>query len=384
MPAFLRDEKIRGILYQLITITLFVAFLFYIAQNTAHNIEQRGIKTGFGFLNSTAGFDITETPIPYTPSSTHLRVFEVGLLNTLIVSAWGIFLSSLLGLIIGVGRLSNNWLINRLSAVYIETFRNIPVLLQILFWYNVVLAMLPSVRQSIDIFGVFFINNRGLFMPKAILEDGSWVVGLSFVLAIVLSYFIHRWAKKRHDETGEYFPTIWVSLALIIILPLIAYYISGKPIAFEYPKLHGFNFQGGKTWTPEFMALLFALSIYTATFIAEAIRSGIEAVPKGQKEAARSLGLTPIQELRFVVLPQAVRIAIPSIINQYLNLIKNSSLAAAIGYPELVTIFAGTSLNQTGQALEILLITMLTYLIISLIVSLILNWFNAKMKIKER
>ena len=384
MPAFLRDEKIRGILYQLITITLFVAFLFYIAQNTAHNIEQRGIKTGFGFLNSTAGFDITETPIPYTPSSTHLRVFEVGLLNTLIVSAWGIFLSSLLGLIIGVGRLSNNWLINRLSAVYIETFRNIPVLLQILFWYNVVLAMLPSVRQSIDIFGVFFINNRGLFMPKAILQDGSWVVGLAFVLAIVLSYFIHRWAKKRHDETGEYFPTIWVSLALIILLPLIAYYISGKPIAFEYPKLHGFNFQGGKTWTPEFMALLFALSIYTATFIAEAIRSGIEAVPKGQKEAARSLGLTPIQELRFVVLPQAVRIAIPSIINQYLNLIKNSSLAAAIGYPELVTIFAGTSLNQTGQALEILLITMLTYLIISLIVSLILNWFNAKMKIKER
>lgn len=384
MPAFLRDEKIRGILYQLITITLFVAFLFYIAQNTAHNIEQRGIKTGFEFLNSTAGFDITETPIPYTPSSTHLRVFEVGLLNTLIVSAWGIFLSSLLGLIIGVGRLSNNWLINRLSAVYIETFRNIPVLLQILFWYNVVLAMLPSVRQSIDIFGVFFINNRGLFMPKAILQDGSWVVGLAFVLAIVLSYFIHRWAKKRHDETGEYFPTIWVSLALIILLPLIAYYISGKPIAFEYPKLHGFNFQGGKTWTPEFMALLFALSIYTATFIAEAIRSGIEAVPKGQKEAARSLGLTPIQELRFVVLPQAVRIAIPSIINQYLNLIKNSSLAAAIGYPELVTIFAGTSLNQTGQALEILLITMLTYLIISLIVSLILNWFNAKMKIKER
>jgi len=382
--AFLRDEKIRGILYQLITIMLFVAFLYYIAQNTAHNIEQRGIKTGFEFLNSTAGFDITETPIVYTPSSTHLRVFEVGLLNTLIVSAWGIFLSSLLGLIIGVGRLSNNWLINRLSAVYIETFRNIPVLLQILFWYNVVLAMLPSVRQSIDIFGVFFINNRGLFMPKAILQDGSWVVGLSFVLAIVLSYFIHRWAKKRHDETGEYFPTIWVSLALIILLPLIAYYISGKPIAFEYPKLHGFNFQGGKTWTPEFMALLFALSIYTATFIAEAIRSGIEAVPKGQKEAARSLGLTPIQELRFVVLPQAVRIAIPSIINQYLNLIKNSSLAAAIGYPELVTIFAGTSLNQTGQALEILLITMLTYLIISLIVSLILNWFNAKMKIKER
>ncbi len=384
MPAFLRDEKVRGILYQLITITLFVVFLFYIAQNTSHNIEQRGIKTGFGFLHSTAGFDITESPIEYNPSDTHLRVFEVGLLNTLIVSAWGIFLSSLLGLIIGVGRLSKNWLINKISAVYIETFRNIPVLLQILFWYNVVLAMLPSVRQSIDIFGVFYINNRGLFMPKPVFQDGASIVGLGFVIAFIAIYFISKWAKKRHEETGQPFPIFIVSLAILIILPLIAYYLAGKPVTFDYPHLRGFNFQGGKTWTPEFMALLFALSIYTATFIAEAIRSGIEAVPKGQKEAARSLGLSPFQELRLVVLPQAVRIAIPSIINQYLNLIKNSSLAAAIGYPELVTIFAGTSLNQTGQALEILLITMLTYLIISLFVSLILNWFNAKMKIKER
>ena len=384
MPTFLRDEKVRGVLYQLITITLFVIFLFYIAQNTSHNIEQRGIKTGFDFLNATAGFDITETPIEYSPSDTHLKVFEVGLLNTLIVSAWGILLSSLIGLIIGVGRLSKNWLINKISAMYIETFRNIPVLLQILFWYNVVLAMLPSVRQSIDIFGIFFINNRGLFMPKPIFENGAWIVGVSFIISFIAIYLISKWAKKRHEETGEPFPTFIVSILILILLPISAYYIAGKPITFEYPHLRGFNFQGGKTWTPEFMALLFALSIYTATFIAEAIRSGIEAVPKGQKEAARSLGLSPMQELRLVVLPQAVRIAIPSIINQYLNLIKNSSLAAAIGYPELVTIFAGTSLNQTGQALEILLITMLTYLIISLIVSLILNIINAKMKIKER
>ncbi len=384
MPAFLRDEKVRGILYQLITITLFVAFLFFIAQNTAHNIEQRGIKTGFGFLHATAGFDITEAPIEYNPSDTHLRVFEVGLLNTLIISGWGILLSTLLGLIIGVGRLSKNWLINKISAVYIETFRNIPVLLQILFWYNVVLAMMPSVRQSIDIFGIFYINNRGLFMPNPVFGSGAWLIGVSFIVAFVSIYYLSKWAKKRHDETGEPFPVFIVSLLILILLPLIAYYISGKPVTFDYPHLRGFNFQGGKTWTPEFMALLFALSIYTATFIAEAIRSGIEAVPKGQKEAARSLGLSSLQELRLVVLPQAVRIAIPSIINQYLNLIKNSSLAAAIGYPELVTIFAGTSLNQTGQALEILLITMLTYLIISLVVSLILNWFNAKMKIKER
>lgn len=384
MPAFLRDEKIRGILYQIIAVALFVAFLFYIAQNTAHNIEQRGIKTGFAFLHDTAGFDITESPIPFTPASTHLKVFEVGLLNTLIVSFWGIVLSSILGLLIGVWRLSPNWLINRIAAAYIETFRNIPVLLQILFWYNVVLATLPSTRQSLNFFDAVFINNRGFFMPKFVLQDGAWMIGAAIIAAIGGIVWVHRWAKKRQEETGEQFPVFLTGILLLIGLPLLAYLIAGRPITAVYPELHGFNFQGGKTYTPEFLALLFALSIYTATFIAEAIRSGIEAVPKGQKEAATSLGLSPLQQLRLVILPQAVRIAIPSIINQYLNLIKNSSLAAAIGYPELVTIFAGTSLNQTGQALEILLITMLTYLLISLIVSLILNWFNAKMKIKER
>ncbi len=384
MPSFLRDEKIRGIIYQIITITIFVAFLFYIAQNTAHNIEQRGIKTGFAFLHDTAGFDITESPIPFTPSSTHLKVFEVGLLNTLIVSFWGIVFSSLIGLLIGVWRLSPNWLINRIAAAYIETFRNIPVLLQILFWYNVVLATLPPARHSINLFDTFFINNRGFFMPEFHFGEGAWMIAAALAAAIGGVVWMHRWAKKRQEETGEQFPVLLTAIILLIALPLLAYLLAGKPISAVYPELHGFNFKGGKTFTPEFLALLFALSIYTATFIAEAIRSGIEAVPKGQKEAATSLGLSPLQQLRLVILPQAVRIAIPSIINQYLNLIKNSSLAAAIGYPELVTIFAGTSLNQTGQALEILLITMLTYLIISLIVSLILNWFNAKMKIKER
>ncbi len=384
MLAFLRNEKIRGILYQIITIVLFVGFLFYIAQNTSHNIEQRGIKTGFDFLNATAGFDITESPIAFTPSSTHWDVFKVGLLNTLIVSFWGIVFSSIIGLIIGVWRLSPNWIINKIASAYIETFRNIPVLLQILFWYNVVLATLPPTRHSINFFNTIFITNRGFFMPEFIFNDGSWIIGIAFIISIVSIIALRAWAKRRQDLTGEQFPTLLISIALLIILPTIGYFIAGKPVSVVYPELHGFNFKGGKTFTPEFLALLFALSIYTATFIAEAIRSGIEAVPKGQKEAATSLGLSPIKQLRLVILPQAVRIAIPSIINQYLNLIKNSSLAAAIGYPELVTIFAGTSLNQTGQALEILLITMLTYLIISLIVSLILNWFNSKMKIKER
>jgi general L-amino acid transport system permease protein len=384
MLSLLRNEKVRGVLYQVIVVIAFGAAAYFIAQNTAHNIEIRGIKTGFDFLDTTAGFDITESPIPFTPQSTHWDVFKVGLLNTLIIAFAGIVLSSLLGLIIGVARLSPNWLINRLAAGYIETFRNIPVLLQILFWYNVVLATLPAARQSINLFDAVFINNRGFFIPKPLFDSGAWLIGAALVAALIGGWGIHRWAIKHHEETGRTFPAFWASLGLLIVLPTLAYFAAGKPIHFEYPILRGFNFQGGKVFTPEFLALLFALSIYTATFIAEAIRSGIEAVPKGQKEAATSLGLTPTQSLRFVILPQAIRIAIPSIINQYLNLTKNSSLAAAIGYPELVTIFAGTSLNQTGQALEIIAITMLTYLVISLVVSMILNWFNAKMKIKER
>ena len=382
--SFLRDEKIRGILYQLITIVAFVMLALYIAHNTSQNIEARGIKSGFDFLNNSAGFDITESPIPYTTKSTHWEVFKVGLYNTLIISFAGIILTSILGLIIGVARLSSNWVISRLAAAYIETFRNIPVLLQILFWYNVVLGAMPSVRQSYSFFDSIFINQRGIFVPKPIFLDGSIYIGIAAIVALVAGWIIHKWAKARLEKTGKPFPAFLTSLALFILLPLITYFIMGKPVDFDYPALKGFNFVGGKTFTPEFLALLFALTIYTATFIAEAIRSGIEAVNKGQKEAAQALGLSKMQSLKLVVLPQAIRIAIPPIISQYLNLIKNSSLAAAIGYPELVTVFAGTSLNVTGQALEIIAITMGTYLIISILVSLLLNWFNNKMKIKER
>ena len=384
MLSFLRNEKVRGILYQLITIIGFVIFMMYIAQNTAHNIEARGIKSGFGFLNSTAGFDITETPIYFDHSSTNWDVFKVGLLNTLIVSFWGIILTSLLGLIIGVARLSKNWIISHLAATYIEIFRNIPILLQILFWYNVVLAAMPSVRQSYSFLGSIFINQRGLFIPKPIFEAGSWIIGAGFIAALLGGWILQRYAQKKLEAEGKEIPVLLPALALLVLLPLLGYFIAGKPMHLDYPALKGFNFRGGSTLTPEFLALLFALATYTAAYVAEAIRSGIEAVDKGQKEAATALGLKPIQSLKLVVLPQAVRISIPPIINQYLNLIKNSSLAAAIGYPELVTVFAGTSLNVTGQALEIIGITMLTYLVISLIVSLILNWFNKKMKIKER
>jgi general L-amino acid transport system permease protein len=380
----LRNQKVRGILFQLLTVIGLVAFLWYIGANTVANIEQRGIKTGFEFLEGTAGFGIDESPIAYSESDTHGRVFLVGLSNTLIIGFVGIVLSTILGLIIGVLRLSNNWLVRKLAAAYIDIFRNIPILLQILFWYNVVLKSLPSPRQSLEFIGGIFINNRGLYIPQPELNITTISVILSFLLVFVIIFFLNRWAKKRQEATGQDFPVLLVALGLFIILPILAYVFSGANFNFDYPALKGFNFSGGKSISPEFLALTFALTIYTATFIAEAVRSGIEAVSKGQKEAAASLALSNYQALKLVILPQAIRIAIPPTINQYLNLVKNSSLATAIGYPEIVTVFAGTSLNQVGQAIEIISITMLVYLTISLVVSAILNWFNHKMKIKER
>ena len=384
MMQLLRNQKTRGILFQILTILGLVAFLWYIGSNTVANIEQRGIKTGFAFLNSTAGYNIDEAPIEFSQSDTHFRVFLVGLSNTLIIGAVGIVFATILGLIIGVLRLSNNWLIKKMAAAYIDIFRNIPVLLQILFWYNVVLKALPSPKKSIELLGGVFMNNRGLYLPKPELNSTTITVLCSFIFVAIVIYFINRWANKRQEETGEDFPVILVGIALFIIIPILAYFVSGANFNFDYPHLRGFNFRGGKSISPEFLALTFALVIYTATFIAEAVRSGIEAVKKGQKEAAASIGLTQYQALKLVVLPQAIRIAIPPTINQYLNLIKNSSLATAVGYPEIVTVFSGTSLNQTGQAIEIIAMTMLVYLTISLIVSAILNWFNHKMKIKER
>ena len=380
----LRNQKVRGIIFQILTILGLIAFLWYIGSNTMANIEQRGIRTGFDFFSSTAGFSIDETPISFSSNDTHGRVFLVGLLNTLIITFFGIILSTILGLIIGVLRLSNNWIIKKMAATYIDIFRNIPLLLQILFWYNVVLSALPSPKQSINFFESIFINNRGLCIPTPALNSTTIAVLLSFVLIVVGAIFLNKWTNKRQEETGEDFPVILVVLGSMVIVPIIAYFIGGANFNFDYPVLGGFNFSGGKTISPEFLALTFALVIYTATFIAEAIRSGIEAVSKGQKEAAASIGLSPYQSLKLVVLPQAIRISIPPIINQYLNLAKNSSLAAAVGYPEIVTVFAGISLNQTGQAMEILSITMLVYLTISLLVSAILNWFNHKMKTKER
>ncbi|RJG42555.1 amino acid ABC transporter permease [Motilimonas pumila] len=383
--SVLNNPNHRAILYQIIALLAVVCLAFYFTNNMFDNIEKRGIATGFDFLDNTAGFGISQTLIAYDDgSSTYGDVFYVGILNTLLVSVIGIVFTSLLGLIVGVARLSPNFLIAKLAQVYIETFRNIPVLLQILFWYNVVLAALPSPRQSLSYFDSFFLNNRGFLMPEPVFEAGASAIFIAFILAVFGVFFLARWAVARHDNTGEEFPIFWVSAGLIIGAPVLVYFLVGQPISAQYPVLKGFNFKGGITVIPELLALAFALIIYTATYIAEAVRAGIEAVPKGQKEAAKALGLKEHVILRKVVLPQAMRVIIPPVINQYLNLVKNSSLATAIGYPEIVTLFSGTTLNQVGQAIEIILMTMMVYLAFSIIISLLLNWFNAKTAIKGR
>jgi general L-amino acid transport system permease protein len=383
--GFLNNPQHRAIFFQVIALVAVIFCAFYFANNMSENIESRGITTGFSFLDNTAGFGISQTLIDYDDgTSTFLDVFIIGLLNTLLVSVLGIIFASIIGLLLGVARLSSNFLMSKLALVYIETFRNIPILLQILFWYNVVLAALPSPRQSITYFDSVFLNNRGLLLPEPILENGSGAVIIAFVLAIAAVIYLVRWSRKRHDDTGQEFPILKVSIALLILAPTLVYFVAGQPITAEYPVLKGFNFNGGITIIPELLALLFALSIYTATYIAEAVRAGIESVPKGQKEAAKSLGLKDYVILTKVVLPQALRVIIPPVINQFLNLTKNSSLATAIGYPELVTLFSGTTLNQVGQAIEIILMTMAVYLAISILISLLLNWVNAKMAIKGR
>lgn len=381
----LSNRQKQAVLYQVIVAALVIFALYYFTTNMFENIEKRGITTGFGFLGDTAGFGISQTLTAYSDStSNYLDVFIIGILNTAIVSVFGIIFASIIGLLVGIGRLSNNFLISKMSQVYVETFRNIPVLLQILFWYNVVLAALPNPRGSMAYLDAIFLNNRGLLLPAPIFESGSLFILIAFLFACVAVFFLSKWSIKRHNLTGEEFPLIKTSLAILILSPVLVYFISGQPISAEYPVLKGFNFKGGLTIIPEFLALVFALSIYTATYIAEAVRAGITSISKGQTEAAESLGLKKSVTLRKVILPQALRVIIPPVINQYLNLVKNSSLATAIGYPELVTLFSGTTLNQVGQAIEIILMTMAVYLTFSIVISLLLNLVNKKMEIKGR
>lgn len=383
-PPFWNNPQVRAVAFQVVALIATVAFGLYIFTNTQANLQRLGIASGFDFLSSPAGFDIIQSLIPYSAASSYGQVFWVALLNTLLVAALGVILATLLGFVIGVARLSKNWLIARLALVYIETFRNIPLLLQIFFWYFAVLRAMPSPRQSLNLGDAAFLNIRGLYLPAPQFESGFGWVLVAFGIAAILTALLVRWARQRQAATGQQFPVVSAGLALLIGLPLVTFWLAGSPLHWQLPELQGFNFRGGWVIIPEMASLLLALTIYTAAFIAEIVRAGIQAVSHGQTEASFSLGINSGKTLRLIILPQALRVIIPPLTNQYLNLTKNSSLAAAIGYPDLVSSFAGTVLNQTGQAIECIVITMAVYLSISLLISLLMNLYNRRVALVER
>ncbi|MFA4742061.1 amino acid ABC transporter permease [Vibrio vulnificus] len=380
----LYNPTFRSVVFQVIAILALVFFFYTIVNNALTNLNARGIATGFDFLSQEAGFGIGLTLIEYDETFSYGRTFVIGLLNTALVSFLGIILATVLGFVIGIARLSSNWLVSRFAAIYIEIFRNIPLLLQIFFWYSAVLQALPSPRQSISLGEAIFLNVRGLFFPKPIFEAGSAFIFAALFAGIIATIFIGVWARNKQKLTGQQTPMGRIALALIVGLPALVYFVSGMPVSAEYPALKGFNYQGGISIIPELAALLVALSIYTAAFIAEIVRSGINAVSHGQTEAAMSLGLPRTRTLKLIIIPQALRIIIPPLTSQYLNLTKNSSLAMAIGYPDLVSVFAGTTLNQTGQAIEIIAMTMGVYLTLSLVTSALMNIYNKKVALVER
>jgi general L-amino acid transport system permease protein len=354
-----------------------LAWIAYeIVANARTNLEAQHIASGFGFLKNTAGFDVSQNLIPYSGSDTYTRVFLVGLLNTLLVSVIGIILATLIGFIVALCRLSPNWLLSRVGGFYVEVVRNLPLLFQILFWYLAVLAALPSPRQSVSLFGVVFLSNRGLVIPKPIGDPGLEPFLLAVAVGVIASLVLRSYARRKLFEKGRLIKIWPYVLGLLIGLPLLAILLFGIPFTFEIPQLKGFNFAGGSRVIPEFVALTVALSTYTAAFIAEIVRAGILSVHKGQMEAGSSLGLSRGATLRLIVIPQAMRVIVPPLTNQYLNLTKNSSLAVAIGYPDLVSVFAGTTLSQTGQAIEIIAITMGVYLLISLVTSAIMSFYG--------
>ena len=381
---FFSDEKFRSIFFQTLVIGLFALGIFFIVQTTAYNLEKRNIATGWRFLTDPAGFDISFSPfINFKSTDTHLDVYFVGVLNTLLVSFCGCIAATILGFLVGIIRLSSNWLLVRVAYIYVEFTRNVPLLLQIILWYSI-LIQLPRVKQSLEFLDTFFISNRGIYSPRPVFENGFSYVFIAFILALVSSFFLRRWAKKRQDETGKQFPVVTSAFGMIIFVPLLLFFILGSPLSFDYPALKGFNFKGGMVIRPEFIAMFLALTIYTAAFISETVRSGILSVTKGQREASASLGLKKSWIMRLIIIPQALRVIVPPLTSQYLNLTKNSSLGIAVGYADLVHGFGGISLNQTGQAIECMVIVMATYLTISLTISLFMNIYNRSIKFKEK
>ena len=382
---FYNNPKVRSVVYQIALCTVVFLLVYGAISNAIENLQRARIASGFGFWNNTAGFDISQTLIEYTSqASTYGRAFWVGLLNTLLVAGLGVVFATILGFVIGIARLSKNWLLAKVASGYVELIRNIPLLLQLLFWYNAVLKTLPDIRDSIIISGGGFLNNRGLFLPQPVFTSGFGMVEIAFILGIVAATAFCIWARKRQMETGQQAPVFLVAFGLVIALPLAVCALAGFPVDFIFPEKARFNINGGIEVLPEFAALLVGLVIYTAAFIAEVVRAGILAVSRGQTEAAYSLGLRPRPTLRLVVVPQAMRVIIPPLTSQYLNLTKNSSLAVAVGYPDLVQVFTGTVLNQTGQAVEVVAVTMAVYLTISLLTSLAMNIYNTRIALVER
>ena len=386
--SLLYNPALRSIVYQVITLVVIISAVWYAWNNVVQNLARANMTAGFGFLNSRAGFDLAQTLIAYSSDSTYFRALQVGLLNTLVVAIAGIVTATIVGLLVGIGRLSHNWLIARLCTVYVEIFRNIPPLLVIFFWYLGVLALLPSIRTIFqhlkeDPDAVFFISNRGIYMPAPVFGEGFGMVVIAFAIGALAAIAFTVWANARQRRTGQRPPVLWVNLGLIVLFPFLVFLVMGSPMTLDYAVPGSFNMKGGMVIGPEFLALYLALSLYTASFIAEIVRAGIRGVSKGQSEASYALGLRPSQATRLVVLPQALRIIIPPLTSQYLNLVKNSSLAVAVGYADLVAV-GGTILNQSGKSIEIISIWMLIYVSISLITSLFMNWFNAKMALVER
>lgn len=382
--AFYNNPTYRALIYQALLLLGLGYFFYTIVSNTLANMEARGIQSGFDFLSSTAGFDILMSLIPYDSTHSYGKTFIVGLLNTILVGIIGIFLSTIIGFIMGIAHFSKNWFIRKSAVVYIETFRNIPLLLQVFFWYFAVLSTLPSARNSLSLGEAFFLNVRGLYLPNLIGEAGAGIVQISILIAVIAVLWLKRWARIRQEKTGQQFPVFIVSIALLISLPLLTATVMGFPFYWDFPELRGFNYAGGVTIIPELIALALALSIYTGAFIAEAVRAGIQSVPNGQTEAARSIGLKEKQIMKLIVVPQAMRVITPLLNSEYQSLVKNSTLATAIGYPDLFTVFVGTTLNQTGQAIEIVFMTMAVYFVINMIISVTMNLFDKKVALVSR
>ena len=381
--SFWYDPKFRAVLFQVGVLGMVGLLAYYLMTNTLANLERQAIATGFGFLEKQSSFEIGESLISYSAADTYLKALLVGALNTLLVSFIGIILTIILGTFIGIARLSTNWLLSKMAAIYIEFFQDIPILLQLFFWYAFFYEILPQPRQAINLFKGVFLCNRGLILAVPAAHPAFKYMAVAFLIGCLAVYLMRRWARKRQDETGRIFPVFRAAVGILIGLPVLTWWAAGAPTAMDMPVLRGFNFQGGITVSPEFTAVLLGLVLYTAAFVAEVVRAGIQSVSKGQTEAAASIGLKPGQILNLVILPQALRVIIPPLTSQMLNLTKNSSLAVAIGYPEFVSV-AGTTINQTGQAIEGVALIMTIYLIFSLTTSAFMNWYNKKMKLVER